>query len=146
MPSKNLTDPESPFRDFGVIKVTPTYPIWILDTVSGLVTLGLICLCLLILVIGLTIGLMRRYEKGCYQKKYDCVVCYDQTFLSTVSFYPSRVTLRMNLRTPYINIQLNSLVVLIYPLFWNNICVSLTWNSSVSRFYIFHTFSHWQKN
>ena len=66
-PSDVLQSPA--FDPYGPILVEPTYPIWILDTIPGLVVLGLICLAFIALVLGLILGLCSKYNKCCFKKK-----------------------------------------------------------------------------
>ncbi|KAK2148145.1 hypothetical protein LSH36_512g01007 [Paralvinella palmiformis] len=66
-PSEELTS--SPFVPFDVIQVEPTYPIWLTDTIPGIITLCIICLAIVALILGLILGLCSRYEKCCFEKK-----------------------------------------------------------------------------
>lgn len=52
-PKDELRGPE--FAEYQIFKVLPTHPVWIIDTVGGVVTLSLVCLLVTVLAVGFLI-------------------------------------------------------------------------------------------
>ncbi len=59
-PSESLRGVE--FAVFRPYRVLPTYPVWLVDTISGIVTLSLICLIGFIIIGMVPIGLLKKFK------------------------------------------------------------------------------------
>ena len=58
------------FDPYNPIKVEPTYPIWIIETIPGLVTLGCVCLVFLTLCVAVSVFVCYRKDWCCFKPKY----------------------------------------------------------------------------